>query len=330
MDGQNDARSNRSNDYRRYRSKFDSQYDSFYQSGYEEGHWGKTPAGRWTIQQRDAYDKGYEFGEDDRKRRISMLFGRYEGRYDSVDEPYVRFGYFDGYKNSQKQYDQPLSRTGTPASLPNPNRGGNRRGTTTGTATWNGRVDNRVNIILKGNEIKSQSVAGRLTGVYNNLQGVLPRNATIDVRTLDGRGSVRIVQQPNRANDGTAIVQIFDPKRGDDNYNLQITWQGSNVQEAYASGRLTWRGRVDGTVDIKISGDFVEAIDKTGSGLRIIQSNLTGYLAERNGSVRVEKRDGRGSVSVIEQATRQNDYTAVIRIFDPQGGDDEYRFDVIW
>ncbi len=337
VDGASDAKSNRDNDYKRYRKKYEKQYESFYRNGYDDGFRSVKPYSRWDNRQRDAYDQGYEYGDDDRDRNISRLPARYEGRYERAYETYYRRGYGDGYDRKAKQYNTPIGGRGTtrtlPRTLPFPRRGTNRRrGTATGTLTWNGRVDNRVQVVLRGNDVQTRAAAGRnASGVYHNLQGVLPRRAaTISVRKLDGRGTARVVQQPSRANNYTAIVEIADPKRRSDNYNLQINWQASNVQEAYSSGKLTWRGRVDGTVDIRISGDFVEAADNTGGGLRIIESNLEGYLAGRNGSLRVRKRDGRGTVSIVEQPSKHNDYTAVIRIFDPKGGDDEYKIEVTW
>ena len=41
-------------------------------------------------------------------------------------------------------------------------------------------------------------------------------------------------------------------------------------------------------------------------------------------------RQGRGSVSVIEQPSQYNNYTAVVRVLDPQGGYGYYDFDLIW
>lgn len=334
LDGANDARSNRDNDYKRYKNKYENQYESFYRTGYDEGYGSVKPYSRWTNKQKDAYDRGYNFGDDDRDRGISRLPARYEGRYDRSYELYYRRGYVNGYDRKPKQYDVPLGTTRNPGRrLPFPNRRTNRkRGTTTGTLTWNGRVDNRVQIVLRGDDVQTKTVAGRNpSGVFHNLRGVLPRsNGTLSVRKLDGRGTARVVQQPNRSNNYTGIVEVADPKRKTDNYNLQITWQSSNVQEAYSSGKLTWRGRVDQTVNIRISGDFVESIKVQGNPLTGVDYDLQGYLAGRNGSVRVRKRDGRGTVTILEQPSRQNDYTAVIQIFDPKGGDDKYEIEVDW
>lgn len=330
QDGVSDARSNQSNDFRRYRSKLDNQYESFYQSGYDDGYSSIQPFARWSDRQKNTYDQGYDDGKDDRQRNISRLPARYEGQYDRQFEAYYNKGYLDGYDNRQKSYDTPISGSprqdgpiGIPATRP--------RGTTTGTAVWSGRVDNRVNIILKGNEIRTQSVAGIVTNTVQSMQGTLPRrNATLVVSRLDGRGTVLVVQQPNRGNDFTGIVQIYDPRRGTDNYSLRISWTSANTVEAYAAGKVTWKGRVDARTLIRISGEDVESIDEWKTGLSGVTFNMQGYLAARPGSVRVNKRQGRGTVTIVEQPNAQNDYSAVIRVFDEGGGADDYELEIEW
>jgi hypothetical protein len=194
-------------------------------------------------------------------------------------------------------------------------------------------VDSRVNIVIRGNEIENQIVAGRFVRCYENMSGVLPRrNATISVSKLEGRGTAFVIQQPNRSNNFTAIVQVSDPRNSDDEYRLQIRWQsqGGNTDEAYSAGRVVWRGRVDQTVNIVISGSDVDSVDESGSGLSNVNFNINGYLAARNGTVTVRKRRGRGTVTVLQQPSRNNDYEAIIQIFDPDRSDDDYEVEITW
>lgn len=333
QDGAVDAKNNLGNDFKRYKSKIDNQYESFYRSGYDEGFASVRPYSRWTDSQKNTYDQGYDDGKNDRDRNISRLPARYEGQYDRIYEEYFRNGYLDGYDNRSKQYDTPIGVNNVPGTDPTFPRQTpvNRRGTATGTAIWMGRVDNRANIVIKGDQINMQLIAGPASTTNASLQGVLPRRvSTLTARAVDGRGTVTVIQQPNRNNDFTGIVQISDPRRGDDNYNVQISWTASAAQEAYSSGRVTWRGRVDGTVGIRVSGDNVESADESGSGMSQVSVDMTGYLASRPGTVRVNKKNGRGSVYVLEQPNAQNDYTAVIRVFDPDRSDDFYEIDIEW
>ena len=71
---------------------------------------------------------------------------------------------------------------------------------------------------------------------------------------------VPVLQQPSRANDFVAIVQVSDPRGGADNYRLEISWSVSTAEEPYQAGRVTWRGRVDhraAVVDLLLGPDFV-------------------------------------------------------------------------
>lgn len=340
-DGASDAKSNLENDYKRYKSKYEKQYESFYRSGYDAGYASVRPFARWNDRQKNNYEQGYDDGKDDKRRDISRLPARYEGQYDAEEEAYYRRGYLDGYDGKQKTYDVPLDSRGR---VINPNRGQPRlpspgrrfpnnrpRGTSTGLANWNGRVDNRVNIVIKADSIRTELVAGDLSNNYQNLQGILPRrNATVSVRKLDGRGTARVIQQPMRSNDYTAIVQVSDPRRGRDNYNLQISWQASTTVEAYSAGKVKWSGRVDMEAEIRISGDQIESIDLFDSGLTGVDYDFEGYLAARPGIVRLDKKDGRGRVWIKEQPSAANDFTVVIGISDTRGGSDDYRFELEW
>ena len=331
-DGVKDAQGNRGNDYKRYRNKLDSRlYERFYMQGYEAGFLSISPTGgRWNSAQRDAYDRGYRFGDDDRRNQISRLPARYEGRYDRAYEQYFQQGYFDGFDNRGKQYDSPIGGIQNPYPTPFPSPG-QGRGTATGTISWSGRVDNRVNIVIRGSEVTNQPVAGTFRTGFQNMNGVLPRrNSTVSVSKTEGRGTAFVTQQPNRSNNYTAIVQVSDPRGGDDEYRLDIRWQASNVEENYSSGRVTWRGRVDQKANIIISGADVESIDDSNTGLSNVNFNINGYLAARPGTVSVRKRNGRGSVTVLQQPNPENDYTAIVQIFDPAGSSDDYEVEITW
>lgn len=325
QDGVNDANANRDDDYRRHRNKYSNvnQYEDFYRQGYTAGYDSVRGSTRWTGAQRNAYDAGYTQGQNDRRYSRGSE-GGLAHRYDANIGLYYQQGYDDGYNNRSRRYDFPLEvGTGTP-TFP---------GGTTGTATWNGRVDDRANIIIRGGTMRVETVSGSAaTTSYQNMNGILPRRAkTVNARRLDGRGDISVIQQPNRNNDFTAIVQIYDRSSGADNYRIEISWErGQTVEEPYRSGNVRWRGRVDQKVNIVISGDDVQSQDVAGTGLSGVFFNINGYLAARPGSVRVNKRDGRGTVSVIQQPSWNNDFTAIVQVFDPSGGSDNYDLDISW
>jgi hypothetical protein len=60
----------------------------------------------------------------------------------------------------------------------------------------------------------------------------------VQVRVLNGRGNVDVIQQPNSGNGFTTIVRIEDPRSGSDDYRLAGYWQG------YSNGEYVgWPGR---------------------------------------------------------------------------------------
>ena len=331
QDGASDAQNNRSNDYRRYRDKYEKKYESFFSQGYSAGFDSVRPTTRWTNSQRSAYDSGYKLGENERRRGGQNRSAETSvSQYDQNIGLYFQQGYYDGFNNRQKQYDVPLGNTNYPPTYPPTYPGG---GSATGTATWSGRVDDRVNIILRGGSISSEDVSRTGLQVNNqNINGVLPRRASVvTARKRDGRGDVTVIQQPNRFNDFTAIVQIVDYKGGSGNYKVDIAWAAAaNVEEPYRSGSVYWRGRVDQTANIVIIGSDVQTQDAAGTGLSNVNFTINGYLARRPGSVNAQKRKGRGTVTILQQPTWDNDFTAIVQVFDPNGGADNYEVDISW
>lgn len=335
QDGVNDANNYRNRDYKRYRNKYENRYESTFRDGYNAGFDSIRQSVRWTNSQRSAYDSGYSIGQNDRRRSGQNRSSNESYRYDPNISLYFQQGYNDGFDGRQRTYDIPLG-SGTvyppiqpPIYPPYPGGGG----TANGTASWSGRVDDRGNIVIRGSQIYAENVSGNgMQTTYQNMSGALPRrSATISARRESGRGDVNVIQQPARENNFTAIVQIVDRKSGADNYRVDITWQSTGpVEEPYSSGSVRWRGRVDQTVQVTIAGSDVQSRDMTTTGLSNVDFQINGYLASRPGSVNVRKRSGRGTVTVLEQPSEYNGFVAIIQIFDPNGGADNYDLEISW
>lgn len=95
-----------------------------------------------------------------------------------------------------------------------------------GSMQWSGTVDDVIQIRIRNRNARTRHVSGR---AYNddhyNFNGRAPRqNANVEVDKTDGRGRVFIVQQPNRRNNFTTIVQIVDSKGGADRYRFRLSW----------------------------------------------------------------------------------------------------------
>lgn len=103
-----------------------------------------------------------------------------------------------------------------------------------------------------------------------------------------------------------------------------------NDQERRTSGRLHWRGKVDGESQLVVRRSNVELRTISGRPTSGITFSFTSPLPRRAAAVRLEKKEGRGEVEIVQQPSQSNDFTAVIRIRDEKGGSDDYEFELIW
>jgi hypothetical protein len=115
-----------------------------------------------------------------------------------------------------------------------------------GEMHWSGDVDDAATIRVSGRDVR---VDGNLKGVRNNRadwRGSLPRRGTrVYLRDADGRGRVRVLQQPSRENGYTAVVGIRDPDAGRGHYDFTLQWDdrgdwnrgGYRDDDRYRNGR---------------------------------------------------------------------------------------------
>ncbi len=136
--------------------------------------------------------------------------------------------------------------------------------------------------------------------------------------------------QRARWNDVQRLMSQIDQElgRGGIGNNPGYPWpdQGGGSR----SGQMTWRGTVDDDVRIIIRGGTAEVETIGGSPYYDAMTNFTSSLPARRETVRVTKRRGRGEVFVEQQPSRENNFTAIIRVRDSRGGASQYEFDVNW
>jgi len=102
------------------------------------------------------------------------------------------------------------------------------------------------------------------------------------------------------------------------------------TRDNVGSGRMTWRGRVDDDVRIKIRGGSADVETIGGSPYYDAQPNFSNSLPNRRVTVRLTEKRGRGDIFIEQQPTRENDFTAIVRIKDPKGGASDYAFTLEW
>lgn len=114
------------------------------------------------------------------------------------------------------------------------------------------------------------------------------------------------------------------------NYDSSGGGGGGQYPDSGRSGRMTWRGRVDDDVRIRIRGGSADVETIGGTPYYDSQPNFSNSLPNRRVTVRLTEQRGRGEIFIEQQPSRENDFTAVIRIRDTRGGASEYAFTLEW
>jgi hypothetical protein len=105
---------------------------------------------------------------------------------------------------------------------------------------------------------------------------------------------------------------------------------GDQNPDTGRGGRMTWRGRVDDDVRIRIRGGSADVETIGGTPYYDGQPNFFNSLPPRRVTVRLTMKRGRGEIFIEQQPSRENDFTAVVRIRDTRGGASDYEFELQW
>lgn len=157
----------------------------------------------------------------------------------------------------------------------------------------------------------------------------------VDVRlnVIEGRGEVTLLEQPRSENNFTALVRIDDNDRGTGVYAFELLWERPRTG-GWNRGRDTeifeWSGRVDGESVIRVRGGDVRIDHVSGNGVTDNTQRFSKAMPLQPFQVSLVETSGRGEIRLIEQPSRQNDFTTSVRIRDPQGGTSRYSFTLAW
>lgn len=99
---------------------------------------------------------------------------------------------------------------------------------------------------------------------------------------------------------------------------------------ADGSGTLSWRGYVDEEDFVILQDDAVQIQNSKGRPAWNMSYDLSGPLPRGPVQMNIDQTAGRGRVEILERPSRWNDYRAVIRITDSEGGSDYYMFTLDW
>ncbi len=212
---------------------------------------------------------------------------------------------------------------------PPPGRGAER-------VIWSGRVDGEVLVECGSETCASQVVSGMpvLRESFRFSRPMPEREAVVTLGETEGRGEIRLLEQPGAANGYRARVRIRDPQGGAGDYAFSLLWERpprTGSERLFSQRGLVWSGRVDGRVRITVERRQAVSEVLSGAPVEGEQAAFERELPARQGLNPTLKRlRGRGRVEIVEFPSPRNGYRLVFEIDDRQGGSDQYQVEVGW
>lgn len=99
---------------------------------------------------------------------------------------------------------------------------------------------------------------------------------------------------------------------------------------AQSPNRISWSGHVDSTIIVHIHRDHVRVETVDGQPPTDTQRVVSEPLPETPVHVWLSEVHGRGSIQLVQEPNSDNNYTALVRISDPQPGRGYYTFVLRW
>jgi len=212
----------------------------------------------------------------------------------------------------------------------------------TDNLTWSGRVDHAAIVSCSGKNCVSSSDQGvgrdaPVADEHFKFSKPLPgRDTEVRLEDQDGRGEIRLIEQPRERNNYTARVSIRDIGAGAGEYSFRLVWNRASakdpgpIPEPVGRG-FYWTGTVDGRAQVTLQGgaSFSNVLE----GARIVgeHAEMIRPLPARSDLMpAIRKLRGRGQVAIVESPSEKNNYRFVFEINDPEPGADNYEIELDW
>jgi hypothetical protein len=227
-------------------------------------------------------------------------------------------------------------------------------------ATWEGEVNGTAVLIVQGDRIdvdsRSADLVSRTSYRFNT--PLTADSGRITVENRQGGGRVRVIEQPSRNNHFSAVVEVASRSRGSQFMSLDFYWNdertisrdnGRYRDDSYrgqnrdygtrsrtddriasSAGTANWSGEVDDEVFVLLRGRQVFNTAVRGRSVYGQQVDISTPLPRRPVTVSLQNIQGRGQVELAEQPEANNNYTAKVRVVDPEAGTGHYSFTLAW
>jgi len=203
--------------------------------------------------------------------------------------------------------------------------------------TWSGQVDEEAIISCQAKACVSSFTRGApVASERFKFSRPLPnRDVEVSLEDTQGRGQVRLVEQPRQRNNYTARVSIRDPQAGAGEYAFTLVWtrpSGKQPEFPETPERgMIWSGAVDGRVRVTVQGGSALSEVVQGRPITGEHAEFLRPLPSRSDlNPAIKKLRGRGRVEILEYPSQQNNYRLVFEIDGPAGGAESYEIEVDW
>lgn len=104
---------------------------------------------------------------------------------------------------------------------------------------WTGRVDDEIRVRMNTNRAAVLRVGNndRDNGHVQSMNAMPAQNGIVTVQTLEGRGTVDVIQQPDARNGYTTVIRMRDPEKGVGLYRVVAYWQPAGNNGNNGNGR---------------------------------------------------------------------------------------------
>jgi len=95
-----------------------------------------------------------------------------------------------------------------------------------GSFYWRGDVDGTVDLQIRHRSVRVVVRSGRsLQCARYRFDGALPkRNGGVQITKMEGRGTIELIEQPDSANNYTAVVRVTDDGPSREEYRFTLVW----------------------------------------------------------------------------------------------------------
>lgn len=201
---------------------------------------------------------------------------------------------------------------------------------------WSGRVDQEALVSCQRKTCSSSATTGApVAAEHFKFTRPLPeRPVEVTLAETEGRGEIRLVEQPSERNHYTTRVAIHDPQGGSSEYSFKLVWNrptGNEPPPIPAGSGLIWSGSVIGHVRIMVKAGAAVSQGLDGGRVSNQRADFMQPLPARSDlQPAVKMLRGRGRVEIVEMPSQQNNYQLIFEIHDPGPGADNYEVELDW